>query len=96
MCHISSMLTKKELLDLQFIENRHRLIEVAAFLDRLDRHPGLSDLRAEWFQLALKELQSDQVGRAKRILEVLSDRTEAMPESAPFQGAFGAPSYRPE
>ena len=34
------MPSKKELLDLQFIDARHKLIDVAAFLDRIDRHPG--------------------------------------------------------
>ena len=32
------MPTKQELLDLQFIEIRHKLIEVGAFLDRIERH----------------------------------------------------------
>ena len=34
------MPSKKELLDLQFIDARHKLIDIAAFLDRIDRHPA--------------------------------------------------------
>jgi hypothetical protein len=86
------MPTKKELLDLQFIEARHRLIDLAAFLDRIDRHPGDGDFRYEAMKNALPVLLSDRPDRARAILETLSDpSTEPIPE-ATIQGAFGAPS----
>lgn len=85
------MPTKQELLDLQFIEIRHKLIEVGAFLDRIDRHEGEADYRLESLKKALPLLQLEDAGRAKAILEALSDKTSDMPETADFQGAFGAP-----
>ena len=85
------MPTKQELLDLQFIEMRHKLIEVGAFLDRIERHEGEADYRLEAMEKALPLLQQAGSGRAKAILEALSDKTPDMPETADFQGAFGAP-----
>jgi len=49
--------TKIELLDQYFIEVRHKLIEVAAFLDRVDRAEGEDDFRFKAFRAALKELE---------------------------------------
>lgn len=86
------MPTKQELLDLQFIETRHKLIELAAFLDRIDRHPGEADYRLDALKAALPLLLESRPDRAKAILEALSDTTtEPIPQAA-FQGAFGAPS----
>ncbi len=85
------MPSKKDLLDLQFIDARHKLIEIAAFLDRIDRHPGDTDYRFEAMKNALPILLSSQPGRARTILESFSDSSTALSTSAPFQGAFGAP-----
>jgi hypothetical protein len=85
------MPTRKELLDMQFIDARSRVIDVAAFLDRIDRHPGGEDHRLAAIRRALPILLCDRPGRAKAVLEALSDTTTAMPESAAFQGACGAP-----
>ena len=84
------MPSKKELLDLQFIDARHKLIDVAAFLDRIDRHPGEDDYRYEALKKALPILLSDRPDRARAVLESISDHTTEVSESAPFQGAFGA------
>jgi len=84
------MPSKKELLDLQFIDARHKLIDVAAFLDRIDRHPGEEDYRYEALKKALPILLSDRPDRARAVLESFSDHTTEVSESAPFQGAFGA------
>lgn len=85
------MPSKKELLDLQFIETRHKLLDLAAFLDRIDRHPGADDYRYTALKNALPILLESRPDRAKAILEALSDpTTEPIPQAA-FQGAFGAP-----
>lgn len=84
------MPSKNELLDIQFIEIRHKLIEVAAFLDRVDRHPGEADHRLQALKEALPILQQD-TGRAAALLTALSDLSDEIPDSAPFQGATGAP-----
>lgn len=85
------MPSKKEILDLQFIEARHKLIDLAAFLDRIDRHPGEADFRAEAMKNALPILLSDRPDRARAVLEAFSDHTPELPQTAPFQGATGAP-----
>ena len=85
------MPSKQDILDLQFIEARHRLLDLAAFLDRVDRHPGESDYRMEAMKTALPILLEDRGDRARAILEAFSDQSaEPIPEAA-FQGASGAP-----
>ncbi len=85
------MLNKKELLDLQFIDARARMIDIAAFLDRLDRHDGEADVRLKYYKAALLILLEDRPDRAKTVLEAFSDHTAEISETAPFQGASGAP-----
>ena len=84
------MPSKKELLDLQFIDARHKLIDVAAFLDRIERHPGEDDYRFDAIKKALPILLSDRPDRARAILEAFSDHSTEIAENAAFQGAFGA------
>jgi len=84
------MPSKKDLLDLQFIDARHKLIEIAAFLDRIDRHEGAEDYRFTAMKEALPILLTDRPDRARAVLESFSDHSEELEESAPFQGAFGA------
>lgn len=84
------MPSKKELLDLQFIDTRHKLIDLAAFLDRIDRHPGEDDHRFAALKTAIPILLSDRPDRARAILESFSDPSTELPLKAPFQGATGA------
>lgn len=81
---------KRDLLDLQFIETRHLLVELAAFLDRVDRHPGEADFRIEAFRKALPILLEDRPDRARAILDALSDHSSEPIPHATIQGAFGA------
>ena len=85
------MPNKQDLLDLQFIEARHKLIDLAAFLDRVDRHPGTEDFRYDALKNALPILISNSPDRARQILEALSDPTTEPIPHAEFQGAYGAP-----
>ncbi len=85
------MPSKKELLDLQFIDARHKLIDLAAFLDRIDRHEGGEDYRFTALKNALPILLSDRPDRARAVLESFSDHSQEIPDRAPFQGASGAP-----
>lgn len=86
------MPSKQDLLDLQFIEVRHKLIELGAFLDRIDRHPGEGDFRLQALKQALPILLQEDGNRAAALLEAFSDHTLEIPLSAPFQGACGAPN----
>jgi len=89
------MPSKQELLDLQFIEARHNLIDLAAFLDRIDRHSGTEDYRYEALKNVLPALLTNSPDRARSILEALSDPTTDPIPNADFQGAFGAPKPQP-
>lgn len=84
------MPTKQELLDLQFIDMRHKLIDLAAFLDRIDRHPGEADFRLEAMKSTLGILQADRPDRARAVLEAFSDPTTEPIPKAVVQGATGA------
>ena len=61
------MPSKKELLDLQFIDARHKLIDLAAFLDRIDRHAGDADYRFAALKAALPILLEARPDRARAV-----------------------------
>ena len=79
------------LVDLQFIDARSRLIDLAAFLDRMDRHGQADDYRIVELKRAILEVIKDKPGRARRVLESLSDHSVEPIPAATVQGAFGAP-----
>ncbi|MFP6872024.1 MAG: hypothetical protein VCA55_00820 [Verrucomicrobiales bacterium] len=82
------------LVDLGFLDARIKLIDIAAFLDRLDRHGQADDYRVHALKKAFGEVTSEEPGRAARVLEALSDQTEEPIEAAVIQGAFGAPGRK--
>lgn len=82
---------KTEMLDLYFLDARSKLLDIAAFLDRLDRAEGEADFRLAAFLTALKRL--DGPDRAASVLRSLSDPTEEPIPSAQTQSALGA--YNP-
>ena len=88
------MPTKKDILDLHFMDARCKLIDLAAFLDRVERHEGETDFRFEGLKKALPILLSDRPDRAKAVLESLSDHSTEPAERVTFQGAFGAPGFQ--
>ncbi len=85
------MPSKQDILDLHFMDARCKLIDLAAFLDRVERHPGETDFRLEALQRAIPILLSDQPGRARAVLEALSDPSTEPAEAATIQFAYGAP-----
>ncbi len=88
-------LTRAEIIDAYFMEHRARLIDIAAFLDRLDRaaDAGASpDFRETAFRQALQVLSDGETHRAARVLDLLSDHSDDLPQSAEgMKGASGAP-----
>jgi hypothetical protein len=72
--HLENMSTAS-LTDLGFLEARSRLLEVAAFLDRLDRHHESADPRVEALRRSLELLRLGAPNRTEKILEILSDPT---------------------
>ena len=85
------MATKQQLLDQYFIPARHQLIDLAAFLDRVDRAEGDEDFRIRALRDALSILLEDRPDRARAVLDALSDHSTEPVEQAPYQGAHGAP-----
>ena len=81
---------RRQLLDLYYLEARAHLIDVAAFLDRLDRAEGQADFRLGAFKQALGQLQQDNEGRAERVLRCLSDPTLEPIPAATTKAACGA------
>jgi hypothetical protein len=83
-------MTRQELLDLYFIDARSKLIDLAAFLDRLDRAEGEADFRLAAFRKALEALAGEEPARAKQVLLTFSDPTVEPLAAAPGKGACGA------
>lgn len=87
-----SPLTAIQIVDEYFIENRNRIIEVAAFLDRLDRADPAAkeDYRVQALSDAIGVLAGDSPTRVQDIQLLLSDpRTEPLP-ALDRKGAVGA------
>ncbi|HYE31138.1 MAG TPA: hypothetical protein VEH27_06915 [Methylomirabilota bacterium] len=83
-------MTRQQALDLYFMEARSKLIDLAAFLDRVERSTGEADFRHAALQQALRELDKPGADRTKRVLLALSDpSTEPIP-TATTKGAVGA------
>ena len=83
-------MTRQQLLDLYFMDARSKLIDLAAFLDRVDRAEGEADFRLPAFHAALRELGRSNPTRAKEVLMSLSDPTVEPLAAAPGKGAIGA------
>ena len=83
-------MTRQQILDLYFMDARSKLIDIAAFLDRVDRGEGEPDFRLTEFRKALGELNRGEPVRAKSVLMALSDPTTEPIPKAPGKGAVGA------
>ncbi len=83
-------MTRQKLLDLYFMEARAKVIDLAAFMDRIERAPGEEDFRMRAFRDALKELERGNADRAKRVLLSLSDPTDKPIPAATTKAASGA------
>jgi hypothetical protein len=83
-------MTRLQVLDLYFMDARSKLIELAAFLDRVERSDGESDYRLAAFQKALGELGEGKGDHARRVLLAFSDPTDEPIAAAGTKGAAGA------
>jgi hypothetical protein len=84
------VMNRQQLLDLYYLEARSKLIDVAAFLDRLDHATGEADFRLAAFNQALMQLQSSTTPRVERVLTTLSDPTTEPIPAATTKAACGA------
>ncbi|MGY8752539.1 MAG: hypothetical protein ACKVIO_01450 [Phycisphaerales bacterium] len=88
---MASNMTKEEIVDRYFLEHRAKVLDIAAFLDRIDRaEENASDFRIEALLSCIKELHSGKEGRTQRILDLLSDQTKEPIDHAGMKGASGA------
>jgi len=84
-------MTKQQVLDLYFLDARHKLIELAAFLDRVERASGQEDFRLKSFRAALIHLDGKKKkARAKTVLLAFSDPTTKPIVAAATKSACGA------
>lgn len=86
-------LTGPQVVDLYFMEHRAKLLDIAAFLDRLERAgppTGTGDVRVRALTRAIPLLIDGEGDRARRILELLSDHTAEPIPVAHSQAALGA------
>ena len=81
-----------DVLDTYFIENRSRILDIASFLDRIDRHEGVAAAKADYryqaLQTILRLLSASETGRTKAIQMALSD-----PSPEPLDSALGLRAY---
>jgi hypothetical protein len=84
------MKTSPSLVDHGFMDARSKLLDLAAFLDRVERHGQADDFRVCALREALPLLAAGSSGRVRAILESLSDTTQDPIPAATTQGATGA------
>ena len=88
-------MTSNDVIDTYFIENRWRILEIAAFLDRVDRskspEAGRSDFRYKALMRALKILMESKGDRTEAMQQNFSDLSDKPLEVGPdFKGTYGA------
>ena len=88
-----SPLSATQLVDEYFIENRNRIVEVAAFLDRLDRYDSSvasTDFRVRALADAIAVLSTSSTTRVQDIQLLLSDPVAEPLVTLDRKGAVGA------
>jgi hypothetical protein len=87
-------LTTGQIIDEYFIENRTRLLELAAFLERLDRSADSAevsgDFRMAAFRQALHVVASDTTDKMDQVQRIFSDPTVEPREELDTKSASGA------
>ena len=87
-------MTQREIADAYFLDHRAKLLDVAAFLDRVDRARDGNDspdFRINVFRECVALLADGRGDRTRRLLEMLSDPSTEPLQEAPTKGALGAP-----
>ena len=78
------------LADLGFMDARSKLIDLAAFLDRVQRAGQEGDFRVQALKRAIGLLSQEAPGRAREVLLSFSDPSREPVAKAAMQGAIGA------
>jgi hypothetical protein len=90
---VSCPLTQRQLIDEYFMEHRTKVLDIAAFLDRLERaavRDAEDDFRFVAFRATLRELTSASPGRVERAQMILSDQTSEPLAELDRKAAYGA------
>ena len=93
----TSPLTQRELIDEYFMEHRVKVLDLAAFLDRLERARELDaedDFRLRSVREALAVLADGDGNRVQRVQMIFSDPRSELLEELDTKSAKGA--YDPE
>ncbi|MGB3305711.1 MAG: hypothetical protein WBA63_05975 [Thermomicrobiales bacterium] len=75
------------------MESRTKILDIAAFLDRLDRSvspDGEDDFRIAAMKSAMLELNSQVPGRIERVLMIFSDQNTELLDELDRKAAYGA------
>jgi hypothetical protein len=83
----------QRIVDTYFMEHRAKLLDIAAFFDRLDRAAdgeGRDDVRLRALRRAIPLLLEDGPGRVRKMLELFSDHSAEPIPQAHTQSALGA------
>jgi hypothetical protein len=86
-------LTQQQIIDEYFMEIRAKLLDVAAFLDRMDRsveRNANDDFRIVAMRQALQALSADTPSRALNVQMIFSDPTIELLNQLDRKSAFGA------
>lgn len=86
-------MTTRQLIDEYFVENRTKILDLAAFLDRLDRSidgAGEPDFRMRAFREAVELLGRPSESRVKQIQMIFSDPSTELLETLDQKSAHGA------
>ena len=87
---IFNLMTRQQVLDLYFMDARSKLIDLAAFMDRVERAQGQEDFRMAAFRSVLASLEQKQTERAKQVLLAFTDPTVEPIAAATTKAACGA------
>ena len=83
-------MTRQQVMDLYFLEARSKVIDLAAFLDRVERANGKDDFRMKALRAALTDLSGKNKQKASRALLAFSDPTTKPIPAATTKAACGA------
>ena len=81
--------TRDQVADLHFMDARYKLLDLAAFLDRLEKATGSDDHRIRGFRAALPFLLKSGDNRVAQILNLWSDPSVVPIEKADTKAASG-------
>ncbi|MCX6889699.1 MAG: hypothetical protein NTU71_09855 [Verrucomicrobia bacterium] len=81
--------SREQVAELHFMDARYKLLDLAAFLDRLERASGGDDHRIRGLRQALPLLLEKGDGRVAKILSLWSDPSAAPIEKSDTKAATG-------